>query len=120
MTGEANMTLDNYNKSNLAYALSSNFIVWYAKKCAHEYINKGIRVVSVSPGLIETVISKGDVEKIDFAKEMIEKSCEQRMGKPEELGFALATIADERNGYLSGVDILIDGGASTGKRKNKK
>ena len=39
-----------------------------------------------------------------------------RMGKAEELGFAIATIADARNGYLSGVDVLIDGGASTGKK----
>ena len=34
----------------------------------------------------------------------------------EELGFAIATIADARNGYLSGIDVLIDGGASTGKK----
>jgi hypothetical protein len=42
------------------------------------------------------------------------------MGKPEELGFAIATIADERNGYLSGIDVLIDGGASTAKKFKKK
>ena len=37
------------------------------------------------------------------------------MGKPEELGFAIATVADERNGYLAGVDVLVDGGSVTGK-----
>lgn len=37
------------------------------------------------------------------------------MGKPEELGYALATVADERNGYLAGVDILVDGGSVNGK-----
>ncbi len=37
------------------------------------------------------------------------------MGKPEELGFAIASVADERNGYLAGVDILCDGGATNGK-----
>jgi hypothetical protein len=41
------------------------------------------------------------------------------MGKPEELGFAIATIADERNGYLAGVDILIDGGSTNGKNFRK-
>ena len=51
---------------------------------------------------------------------MIERTCEHRMGRPEELGFALAVIADERNGYLSGIDVLIDGGASTGKKADKK
>lgn len=38
------------------------------------------------------------------------------MGTPEELGYALATVADERKGYLAGVDILCDGGATFGKR----
>lgn len=30
------------------------------------------------------------------------------------LGFAIATIADQRNGYLAGVDVLIDGGSTNG------
>ena len=37
------------------------------------------------------------------------------MGTPEELGFAIAMAADERNGYLAGVDILVDGGSVNGK-----
>ena len=38
------------------------------------------------------------------------------MGTPEELGFAIASAADERNGYLAGVDILVDGGSTNGKK----
>ena len=116
MTGEANLARDDYNKSGMAYVLSKNFVVWYAQKCAHEFARKGIRVVSVSPGLIETGMGTQEVEKSEFAQQMIERTCEKRMGKPEELGFAIASIADERNGYLSGIDVLIDGGASTGKK----
>ena len=116
MTGEANLMPDDYNKAGMAYVMSKNFVVWYAQKCAHEYAAKGIRVVSVSPGLIETGMGTQEVEQSDFARQMIKQTCEHRMGKPEELGFAIATVADERNGYLSGVDVLIDGGASTGRK----
>ena len=119
MTGEANLAPDEYNKSGMAYVMSKNFVVWYAQKCAHEYAAKGIRVVSVSPGLIETDMGTREVEQADFAKQMIERTCAHRMGKPEELGFAIASIADERNGYLCGIDVLIDGGASTGKKFGK-
>ena len=56
-----------------------------------------------------------DEEQALDAQNMIDATCAHRMGKPEELGFAIATIADERNGYLCGIDVLIDGGASTGK-----
>ena len=44
----------------------------------------------------------------------------RQVGKPEELGFAIATVADERNGYLAAVDILCDGGSVSGKEFKKK
>lgn len=117
---ESKMADSDYNKSGMAYVLSKNFVVWYAQKCAHGYAAKGIRVVSVSPGLIETGMGAKEVAVADFAQGMIQNTCEGRMGRPEELGFAIASIADERNGYLCGIDVLIDGGASTGKKFKEK
>ena len=101
----------------MAYAFSKNFVVWYAKKCAFAYGKKGIRVVSLSPGLIAT--DMGNLEKEEGGS-LIPLTAEERMGKPEELGFALATVADERNGYLAGVDVLCDGGSVSGKEFKKK
>lgn len=48
---------------------------------------------------------------------MIRSSAEHCMGTPAEQGYALAALADERNGYLDGVDILCDGGSIAGKQK---
>lgn len=114
----ANMPKDAYQKAGFAYAISKNFVVWFAQKCAFELGDKRIRVVSLSPGLIDT-----DMGKLE-AKEggaLIPLAAERRMGKPEELGYAIATVADERNGYLAGVDVLVDGGSTNGKlfRKTK-
>lgn len=106
-----------YQRKGFAYSLSKNFVVWYAKKCAYEYGKKGIRVVSISPGLIAT--DMGNLEKKDGSM-LIPFSCEERMGKPEELGYAIATVADERNGYLAGVDVLCDGGSTNGMKEFKK
>mgnify|MGYP004600683303 FL=1 len=114
------LTKDEYQKKGLIYALSKNFVTWYAAKCAFDYGSKGIRVVSLSPGLIAT--DMGNLES-GHGGSMLAFSCEGRMGTPEELGFAIATLADERNGYLAGVDILCDGGTIRGQkefRKNKK
>lgn len=114
------LTKDEYQKKGLIYALSKNFVTWYSAKCAFEYGPKGIRVVSLSPGLIAT--DMGNLES-EHGGSMLAFSCEGRMGTPEELGFAIATLADERNGYLAGVDILCDGGTIRGQkefRKNKK
>ena len=91
---KASMAKGDYQRSGFAYSLSKNFVVWYAQKCAFEYGKKGIRVCSLSPGLIAT--DMGNLEAKDGGM-LIPMSAEERMGKPEELGFALATVADERN-----------------------
>lgn len=113
----AGLAKGEYQQKGFAYSLSKNFVVWYAKKCAFEYGLKGIRVVSLSPGLIAT--DMGNLEKEDGGM-LIPFSAEERMGKPEELGYALATVADERNGYLAGVDVLCDGGSTNGMKEFKK
>ncbi len=41
--------------------------VWYAQKCAHEYEAKGNRMVSVSPGLVETEMGAKEVSITEFA-----------------------------------------------------
>ena len=114
---KSNLAKTEYQKKGFAYSLSKNFVVWYAKKCAFEYGLKGIRVVSLSPGLIAT--DMGNLEKEEGGM-LIPFSAEERMGKPEELGYALATVADERNGYLAGVDVLCDGGSTNGMKEFKK
>lgn len=114
---KSNMPKDQYQKNGFAYSLSKNFVCWYAQKSAFELGLKGIRVASLSPGLIAT--DMGNLEKTNGGF-LIKFSCEERMGKPEELGYALQTLADERNGYLAGVDILCDGGSTYGQKIFKK
>ena len=104
--------LKGYKASGLAYGLSKKFVIWYAAKCAYEYGPKGIRVCSLSPGLIAT--DMGNLESEEGGS-LLNTTAERRMGKPEELGYAIATVADERNGYLAGVDVLVDGGSVNGK-----
>ncbi len=113
----ANIAKTDYQKAGFAYAISKNFVCWYAAKCAFEYGKKGIRVVSLSPGLIATDMGNAEKENGGF---LIKFAAEERMGRPEELGFAIATVADERNGYLAGVDILCDGGSTRGQKEFKK
>lgn len=114
---KSNLAKTDYEKSGFAYALSKNFVIWYASKCAFAYGKQGIRVVSLSPGLIAT--DMGNLEA-EAGGDLIKYTAEERMGTPEELGFALATLADERNGYLTGVDVLCDGGSTYGKQEFKK
>nr|WP_297708471.1 SDR family NAD(P)-dependent oxidoreductase [uncultured Butyrivibrio sp.] len=108
----SNLPKGDYAKAGFAYALSKNFVVWYAQKCAFEYGKKGIRVCSLSPGLISTDMGKLEEKEGGV---LLKYAAEKRMGTPEELGYAIASVADERNGYLAGVDVLVDGGSTNGK-----
>lgn len=94
-------------RSSIAYCISKHFDIWYAKKSAGLYGDKGIRVVSVSPGNFETPMGKLEEKEADkFTKSAAIK----RFGNACEIAFLLSSIVDSRNGYLTGVDILCDGG----------
>ena len=95
------------HRSGLAYGISKNFVIWYSKTDAEEFARKGIRVLSVSPGLFETPM--GETEK-EISKDFIDKCAIKRYGKVEEIAYLLRHVADEKVSYLTGVDILCDGG----------
>ena len=113
LTRISNLLPKPFLRAGLAYAFSKNFAVWYAQKSAFELGERHIRVVSLCPGLIDT--GMGQLEASESAY-MLKTAAEHRMGTPDELGFAIASIADPRNGYLTGVDILCDGGSINGRK----
>lgn len=95
------------HRSGVSYGISKNFVIWYAKTDAEKFAQKGVRIVSVSPGLFETPM--GETEK-EISKDFIEKCAIKRYGKPEEIAHLFRYLVDEKLSYLTGVDILCDGG----------
>lgn len=96
--------------ANMAYALSKAFVKYYTKKSAFTRgRGQGNRVVSVAPGVIDTKMTQN--EGSDRAKaSSLSFSSLNRIGQPEELAFCMVSLADRRNGFVDGVDILVDGG----------
>jgi len=103
--------------SSIAYAISKNFVIWYAKKCAALCGDKGIRVVSVSPGNIETPMGKLETEGAD----KFTKLCAiKRFGYAQEVAYLITSCIDKKNGFLTGTDILCDGGLVSGIKSMKR
>lgn len=94
-------------RSGVAYGISKNFQLDYVKMEAARFGSKGVRVLSVSPGNFDTPM--GTVEKKE-AMTYIQYCAIKRLGNVEEMAKLLAMCADEEMGYLTGVDILCDGG----------
>lgn len=94
-------------RSSVAYSISKNFVVWYAKTDAAKFGKKGIRVISVSPGFFDTPM--GELEK-DSVADYTKYCAIKRLGRVEEIANLFAFCASNNAGYLTGVDILCDGG----------
>ena len=95
-------------RRGLAYSLSKNFVIWWSKQLATPLGEKGARVVSVSPGSFDTEM--GRLEKSHGAGVLAEHSALQRFGKVEEIAEVLAFCASDKPGYLTGTDLLVNGG----------
>ena len=95
-------------RSGIAYAISKSFVRWYSTSQCERFNGKGLRVVSVSPGSIDTEM--GRLEEQAGAGAMVADAAVPRWGKPEEMGALLAFCASDAAGYLTGTDILNDGG----------
>ena len=94
-------------RPGVAYGVSKDFVIWYSKQSALKYGDQGIRVVCVSPGNFETPMGKLEEGEAD---RFTSHAALKRFGKPEEIAWLFSTIVDERNGYLTGLDIICDGG----------
>lgn len=94
-------------RSGVAYGVSKNFVVWFAKTDAARFGQKGVRVLSITPGNFETPM--GELEK-EEAMTYVKYNAIKRLGNPEEIAQLYAAAADDRMGYLTGTDILCDGG----------
>lgn len=104
-------------REGFGYGLSKNFVIWYAKKSAFILGKKGIRVLSVTPGNFATPMGKLEVEE---SSKFTKYSALGRDGNPEEIAFLFATLCDKRNGFITAVDILCDGGVvSSGEKVTK-
>lgn len=105
-------------RSGLSYAISKAFVKWYSSSQAERFNGRGIRILSVSPGSIDTEM--GRLEEQAGAGALVADAAVPRWGRPEEMADLLAYCAGERAGYLTGTDILNDGGVVASMRERAR
>jgi len=100
----------NVPQCQAAYNASKAGVIHMTKSLAIEWIDKNIRVNSISPGYVATPMSVDP----DFVEPELMAAWQplfpmHRMAKPEELCGAIIWLCSESAGYTTGADILIDG-----------
>lgn len=75
-----------------------------------EYARDGIRVVSVSPGAIDTPLVRASLEAQGGERELANRHPLGRIGKPEEIAAAVLWLTSCDASFITGTDLAVDGG----------
>jgi NAD(P)-dependent dehydrogenase (short-subunit alcohol dehydrogenase family) len=94
-----------------AYCATKGALVQLAKVIAIDHADQNIRCNTLSPGAVETQRTLRRYNSFEVAKEKLGvKHLTQRLGKPEELAQAAVFLASDAASFVTGSDLLVDGG----------
>ncbi|PSN73674.1 NAD(P)-binding protein [Corynespora cassiicola Philippines] len=100
----------NFPQPQAAYNASKTALLSLSKSLAAEWSSYGIRVNTISPGYMDTILNEG--EGLERARGMWNaRNPMGRMGHPWELTGPLVLLCSQGGRYINGADIIVDGGA---------
>lgn len=94
------------------YAMSKAGVVQMTKALAMEWARHGIRVNALSPGYISTPIN-AEFFETHAGKALIERIPQRRLGQLQDLDGPVMLLASDASAFMTGTDIVVDGGHLT-------
>jgi len=95
---------------NFSHAATKGGIIAMTKQLALEGAPLGIRVNSISPGVIATPATQNFVDNPEWTKAWMQFIPMKRFGRPEEIANLALFLASEESSYITGANIVADGG----------
>jgi len=96
-----------------AYAASKTALLGFTRALALELAPEKITVNGISPGVFGTEMNIPLMQNPELSAQFLAKVPMNRWGKPEEIGKLAVYLCSEDAGFITGTDILIDGGWTT-------
>jgi acetoacetyl-CoA reductase len=90
------------------YSAAKAGVIGFTKAIAQELAAKGVTVNAIAPGYVATKMVMAIRE--DVLKGIVDSVPMKRLAKPEEIGFAVAFLADELSSFTTGATLNINGG----------
>jgi NAD(P)-dependent dehydrogenase (short-subunit alcohol dehydrogenase family) len=107
--------------SMVGYMIAKRANTLRVQAAAMSWGERGARVNSISPGIIVTPLAQHELnsEIGDIYRAMVEASPSRRMAPPEEIAVAASFLLGPDAGFITGSDLLIDGGVIAAMRAGK-
>jgi NAD(P)-dependent dehydrogenase (short-subunit alcohol dehydrogenase family) len=99
-------------QAGVAYALAKYGVIRLCQRLAPAWGARGARLVSLSPGIIETAMGRREFERQPMMAHMLERTPLGRMGRPEEIAAAAEFLVSPSASFVTGCDLLVDGGVT--------
>lgn len=99
---------EGYEGAGAAYSISKRANLVRVQASASIWARKGARINSVSPGVVSTELGRKELE--GPAGKFVESSPAGRVGAPEDIVNAVAFLVNPASRFITGNDILVDGG----------
>jgi NAD(P)-dependent dehydrogenase (short-subunit alcohol dehydrogenase family) len=95
----------------MAYCYSKKALINHVAEHAFAWGAEGRRLVSISPGLIHTEMGKlENSANPEHWEQMAQRIALGRMGQAEDIAGAALYLVSDRAAYVTGIDLLVDGG----------
>jgi NAD(P)-dependent dehydrogenase (short-subunit alcohol dehydrogenase family) len=91
-----------------AYVASKHALLGLTKGAAADYTEHGIRVNSVSPGVIRTPLTMAEGQK-EVTDRLALRIPAGRLGNSEEIASAVVFLLSDLSSYTTGADLVVDG-----------
>jgi NAD(P)-dependent dehydrogenase (short-subunit alcohol dehydrogenase family) len=101
----------------VAYTASKGAVTLMTKTLAFTYGPEGIRCNSIHPGYIDTPMLEEELAGLPAgsAEAVIDQIPLRRFARPEEVSEIVVFLASDRASYVSGAEVVIDGGLLAGR-----
>lgn len=101
-----------------AYGLAKRGNQLRVQGAARAWGDKGARVNSISPGVTSTALLQVELEGPggDAVRSLVDTSAARRFGTPDDIANAVNFLVSSDSDFITGNDILVDGGAVSGRR----